>query len=363
MARGAWWLGLGWLGWAAGCGGEPRTEAIPASQIWEEGEQTSVEEPITYAKRGAGRGYGLPRAGQPGIEDLIALFPDETISFGDPSIFSSDELSYASETCSTWSSRALGELPMELEVAVTLYPRQYMKINVCGQDERHYGVYTVEDDTGGIIVLRNSRVAPFTYGDRIKLKVEAITLTFGQDLDTRAVLVSEVEPAEQPRTRDEDGEEVLDKTIYYEEVDEPFGPEHATRVLQVEGTVVVSPSNQNFGAMIVSSEPLEFVDVGELRGELLQCVRQCESGLRTSGRCASAEAIAQICPAACDGAGPTVDLETLPVCWQVGIDSELQRRGFRATPGQRIRARGPIVNNYDRQMWVLSTGQVEFLDE
>ena len=46
----------------------------------------------------------------------------------------------------------------------------------------------------------------------------------------------------------------------------------------------------------------------------------------------------------------------------LGISAELGRRGFAPAYGTHLRIRGPVVNSFDVQMWVLSPGQVEFLD-
>ena len=65
-------------------------------------------------------------------------------------------------------------LPMTVEGIVTTYPRYFQKKLVCGEDERFYGSYFLQDSTGGILVLRDSRIANFTFGDRVRLKVRGI---------------------------------------------------------------------------------------------------------------------------------------------------------------------------------------------
>ncbi len=347
----------------AGCGGEVRQDIVPNETIWGEGgEQEFADEEITYMSREEGDNrYGLPREGKPGIADLIALFPQEGLGFGDPNIFASPEFEDAPQVCSSWSNEVIADLPMDIEVVVTLYPRQYQKVSICGQDERHYGSYTVEDDTGGMLVLRDGRVAEFTYGDRITLRVHAVTLTFGRDLDTRAILVADVLPAEQPRV-EEDGGEVLVREILYEEASEPFGTENVGKVYQVDGYVHEAPTNDNFGSMILTSKKFDVGAGNRELGDLLQCVRGCEA--RLSRTCPTSSVWGDVCVGLCEESeSGNIPPEDLPVCWQVGLGSELQRRGFQPQPGQRVVARGPVVHSFDYQMWVLSYGQVEVFDE
>jgi hypothetical protein len=338
---------------------------LEPDQIWDNTVQESpVEEPIRYVRRAEGVTYGLPRAGREGIADLLALFPTETLGRTDPNIFSSAEMAEAADRCADWSSQGLSALPMEIEAVVTLHPRQYQKIPVCDQDERHYGTYTIEDDTGGLLVLRDSRVATFTYGDRVKLTVHAIMLTFGGDLDTRAILVADVEPTTQKRERDpETGADQIVREILYNRKATTFGTEDVAQVKQVEGYVLVPPTNANFNAMIVSDKPFGRPDSASLQGERLQCVRNCEAELFRSGSCPASDALGPVCRNLCDGTQTSVNPDDLPTCWQVGIDAELGRRGFAPGFGTRLRATGPVVNSFDYQMWVLSLGQIEILEE
>jgi len=335
-----------------GCSVELSDEAIPVDEIWST-DPTSPEpdEEIAFADRDADQVYGLPREGGSSIADLIELFPETPLRGGDPDIFVAADTRVSTDQCRGGEPVELDELPMTVEGVITLHPRQYMKVQICGQDERHYGAYTVEDDTGGIIVLRDSRVAPFSFGDRVRVEVHALTLTFGPELDTRAILVADVEiVADLP-----EGE------VLYQPLEEPFSSDHVARVHQVRGFVHVEPTNQNFNSMILTSSPIGRSAGGaEMTGELLQCVRTCE--VRCLDNCPSSEACADICPEAClrDG-GAAVDPATLPTCWMIGLDAELGRRGYSPAYGTELRVRGPVVNNFDVQMWVMSTGQVDEL--
>ncbi|MFT6400290.1 MAG: hypothetical protein ACJAYU_005061 [Bradymonadia bacterium] len=335
----------------AACG-DARTVATPVDEIWgSEPVRITADEAIEFADREAGAIYGLPRDGMASVADLIAVFPEDGQGGGDPNIFIGPNVTIPTDQCRGGAPVVVPELPMTIEAVVTLHPRQYMKVEICGQDERHYGVYTVEDDTGGIIVLRDSRVAPYTFGDRVRLTVDAVTLTFNSDADTRAILVAAVE-----RIPEETGQDVL-----YRNATEPFTTEYVGQVKQVEGFVHVEPTNLNFNSMVMTSELVSRRQRGEdFTGELLQCVRTCEVQCLT--RCPSTEACADICPDACvSEGGVSVPAADLPVCWLIGIDAELGRRGFQPAYGTELQVRGPVVNNFDVQMWVISPGQVEEL--
>lgn len=348
----------------AACGPDPRQTPVSEEEIWGQTvEDDPVEEPITYIRRTESNGYGLPRAGREGIADLIALFPQETLQRDAPNIFSSAELATSADNCSDWSSNPIAGLPIEIEAVVTLHPRQYQKLAICDQDERHYGSYTIEDDTGGLLVLRDSRVAPYTYGDRVKLTVHAVMLTFGGDLDTRAVLVADVELSEQKKARNEEtNEQELVREIFYERTNSIFGTQDVVKVRQVEGYVLVEPTNDNFNSMVLADKAFGAADDAPLEGSRLQCVRNCEAAMFSSGSCPVAEATEPTCRALCDGSRTSVEASELPTCWQIGIDAELGRRGFAPPFGTHLRATGPVVNSFDYEMWVLSLGQMEILD-
>ncbi len=340
---------------------DPREDPLSGEEIWGTGDAPEpAAAQIDYRERRDGAGYGLPRPGQKGIADLIALFPTEEAGFNDPDIFAAPGVfdGPGAFQCRGGSPRVVNELPIEIEAVVTIYPRQYMKVTVCGQDERHYGSFTLEDDTGGIVVLRDSRVTPWSYGDRVKVKVNALMLTFGRDLDTRAILLSDIEPAPQAI----EGGQVI-KPIFFEKKSEPFTAADASRVKQIEGFVHIQPTNDNFGSLVLTSTPIP-VGVGgqTFQGEALQCVRSCEFACQ-QGPCESALVCGDACAEACLRLGGTsVSNDALPKCWMVGVDSELQRRGFFPSVGARLQIRGPVVNNFDRAMWLLDLGQVQELD-
>ena len=49
-------------------------------------------------------------------------------------------------------------------------------------------------------------------------------------------------------------------------------------------------------------------------------------------------------------------------CWEVGIDSELGRRGFSPPLGAHVEIIGPVASSFGRKIWMHRLGQIRFLD-
>ncbi|TVQ91336.1 MAG: hypothetical protein EA397_09750 [Deltaproteobacteria bacterium] len=138
---------------------------------WPEGVDYDVQEPIRFTPE--------PYPDLPGDRPGVRALRDALL----PSI----ELTYAPgdgyPPGSECEFRESAELPWELEGIVTLHPEWYMKLRGCNRaEEKYYGNWFIEDATSGIFVVGDSRVAPFTVGDRVKLKVRAVRTNFGMDM-------------------------------------------------------------------------------------------------------------------------------------------------------------------------------------
>jgi hypothetical protein len=187
-------------------------------------------------------------------------------------------------------------LPAYIEGIVTLHPRLFQKVSVCGQDERYYGVYYLQDESGGIMVLRDSRLAAFTYGNRVRMRVRGVMQQFG----TQAVMTYDNSEIYKPETRYD---------IYYEEADEPLGPDDVGKVRRVRGTVISEPTNDNFNELILRNDD------------------------------------------------DTHD-------FAVALDREFGMRGVELELGQRVQITGPVAESYGAfTVLVASLGQIEWLDE
>ncbi|MCB9554336.1 MAG: hypothetical protein H6705_21100 [Myxococcales bacterium] len=338
---------------SAGCADDVRDAPLIDESRRDPGEQVPVEEPVEYERRTDQNGYGLPRAGEPGIADVIALMPSESIAAGDADIWAAD--GDAPPCPDPDRVEILADLPITIEAVVTLHPRQYLKVPTCDQDERNYGSFVVEDDTGGIVVLRNSRVTEYTVGDRVRLTVRALMFTF-RDPTTRVVLAADIERAERPDDQR--------RPVLYEDLTERYSLADVSETRRIEGVVIQRPDNTNFGAMTVASR-LPEVPADPVE-PTINCRETCpatctrnQCGAASSAQCKS------LCDAVCaTGVQATADIrEAVPICWAVGVDQELQRRGFGPTVGSRVEVFGPVFDSFNLQMWVQRLGQVRVLDE
>ncbi|MBA2664978.1 MAG: hypothetical protein H0U74_22010 [Bradymonadaceae bacterium] len=208
---------------------------------YDQGSYVGVTEPITFTDTP----YAANTAtGVSSISSLLGVFPaQEFVWYGlgkdDPYPYSGD--CDPGRPAGVTAPQNLASLPMTIEGTVTLHPRYFQKIAVCGSDERYYGSYVLQDATGGILVLRDSRIAEFDYGDRVRLRVRGVLKYF----DTRAVLVY-------------DQEEILTSSasrepIYYQRLTRNFVAADSGQVFRVRGRVIGEATNQNFNEMKIQS--------------------------------------------------------------------------------------------------------------
>ncbi|MCA9545405.1 MAG: hypothetical protein KC613_13470 [Myxococcales bacterium] len=353
------WLALAVVASAAACA-SPNDTRTPPGDIWSVApEQRDVQEPVDFRERGPGVAYGLPAPGQPGLADLIALLPDEGVDRDAPNLWADAELTFSTDQCQGGGPNVVDDLPMEVEVVVALHPRQYLKVPVCNQDERNYGSYVVVDDSGGIAVLRDARTEPFTFGDRLRMKVRALMQAFG-DEGARYILVAEVEKLPVPLV---DGQP--DRPVLFErmgEADGPFQIADIGRVVRVEGYVITSPTNDNFNDLVISSQPIP--EGGSRATADGVCLELCNGAC--GARCSTednAYCVDTVCPSLCQAEGARVTEDQLPVCWATSVDVELGRRGFSVERGAHIAITGPVVRGFQRQnQWVNRLGQIERLE-
>ena len=144
--------------------------------------------------------------------------------------------------------------------------------------------------------------------------------------------------------------------MYYDRLTVPFSDADFTKVKRIEGWAIQAPSNKNFGALIVADRDIQVVP-----GQATN--RVCESNCFIQCKCGQDVCRELVCPAVCTGEEKQFDSAELPVCWQVGFDVELTRRGFGVEAGDQLTVTGPVVDNYDIQIWVQDIGQIEILSE
>lgn len=211
---------------------------------YHEPEEESVEEPLDFTDdEDAYDGIG----GEMSIAELQDLYEDdETVWYGlapgDP--YPQGDEHVLDEDCDPGPfeniAAEVDELPETIEGVATLHPRYLQNVPVCGQEQRYYGSYFLQDDSGGILVLKNSRIADFTFGNRVRLRVRGIVKHF----ETPAVLVHDEQEVVEPDTTHD---------LYYEDADGELGDDDAGEVRRVRGEVVQAPTNDNFNEMILES--------------------------------------------------------------------------------------------------------------
>lgn len=195
------------------------------------------------------------------------------------------------------------QLPATIEGVVTLAPQHYEKVTICGQDHRFYGSYFLQDDSGSILVLRDSRISDFTYGDRVRLRVRGIVKQFG----TMGVTVAdevEVERdysatpyetlTESYASRFDRDSERWRRQVECRRISDAFAvPPGLGNNYRVTGRICQEPNNRNFNEMSLQPGEDECVDDPDFT-------------------------------------------------WNVSLGLELGRRGLDLEPGQVVTATGPV---------------------
>jgi hypothetical protein len=192
-------------------------------------------------------------------------------------------------------------LPMTIRGVVTLYPRYFVKPSICGSDERYYGTFFIQDGSGGMMVLRDSRTAGFTFGDVVELRVKGLMKFFDYDailsFDSLRVVTDEYVSVD-----DANGK----KDIYVQEITRPFAGTDQGSVMRVTGVITQEATNNNFNEMRLTSP---------------------------------------------DGS----------VIWIISLDREIGQRNPDWKLGDTLEVTGPVLNSFGLKIIVMSYGQVNKL--
>ena len=253
---------------------------------------TEQEEPIAFSTTP----YTVQ--GPASIAELYALFPspaDVVVWQG----FEADSPYPVSPDCqpdrnTPYTPVTLPELPKTIEGIITLHPRLYQKRAICDNDERFYGSFIIQDATAGIVVLRDSRLTTFTYGDRVRLRVRGLMLNAfpnGGPFYT-VQLFDQVEVIERAQP------------IYYEALEREFTNADIGLVKRVRGKIVLMPDNNNFGEMELA------------------------------------------------------DPDDPSVTWFASLDSELSKRRPEFKLGDTLEITGPVLDNFGLRIMIASFGQI-----
>lgn len=211
-----------------------------SDEWYDDGVGQDVEEPVLFTDVP----YDFPVAAGDGIGFLNSdLFPVPAGSSG------SDRVAWGSVDVTGRTSGCqrltVTELPMVIEAIATIHPRYYFKSSGCDwdSDEKYYGSFFVQDRTGGVFVLGDTKVAHFVQGDRIRIRARAAKTSFGLNM---IYAWDELEVIEH------------DVPIYYQHPTDTFeamkaaGTDPIGRVYRVTGEVVVPADT--FGEFVIEDD-------------------------------------------------------------------------------------------------------------
>lgn len=172
--------------------------------------------------------------GETSIADVSALIKyNEQVWYG---VSPMDERPNPDQACGTFDNPVdeLTELPTTIEGIVTLHPRYFEKIGFCGSDERYYGAYFLQDSSGGIQILKDTRIADFDVGDRVSVRVRGVMQEFGAGF----VMIW-------------DDETVIsrDNEVYAQEAGPLLVADDLGKVVKIRGKVADPPTSSNFNAV------------------------------------------------------------------------------------------------------------------
>jgi hypothetical protein len=260
------------------------------------GDPYAPEEPVAFTDAP----YDIPAEGEPGIGEL--LYPVFPAPFGGALAASEAP---DGPPCAGW--RVTEDLPLRVIGVVTILPQYYIKSSGCGADEKFYTSYFIEDDTGGVMVLGNSRSAMFDAGDVVELEVRSVQYSFENRLVYGYEVVADLTMN-------------LPLAIHYEVKQAPFDASDIGRVRRVTGTVVQEPDG--FGAFYLHPD-----------GQDAPCV-------------------------------PPANNDEDPVgCAIANLSTELNRRPVQIPAGTRLTMTGPVASSFGYKLIITRLGQIERLDE
>lgn len=227
-------------------------------------------------------------------------------------------------------------LPREFWAMVTLHPRLYYKGEGCQpnendrphpqrdevgsrlqSEEKYYGNFFIEDDSGGVFVQNDSKVAHFKMGDRVRVRIRGV----GERFDLQSVVSHDILE--------------VDRGPY------PMAWTHA-------------------GDTTCSGIPADFdsndaADLADLAGRDVECAY--DDGALV-GRMLRATGKVLTLP---DTFGGFLLEDDDGFVHQLTLDSELNRRKWSFPIGSRIQATGPVLNSFGNPIVIMKVGQVEVL--
>jgi hypothetical protein len=172
-----------------------------------------------------------------GATDGIGAFEDDLFPVAaNKTLFAEGDAYEGGSGC---DAEETSDLPREIEGVATILPRFYIKVDGCDGDssEKYYGSFFIQDASGGMFVLGDSKLAQFEAGNKVKIRARAVRTTFDFDMVYNFDLVD------------------IDRSITPIHYDVPVGPlgsDDHSKVMRVSG--VVSTDTDTFGAFQITSD-------------------------------------------------------------------------------------------------------------
>jgi len=246
--------------------------------------------------------YDIPANPADGIAQLLA---DTITGTANQTVFSTAAYPSWGGACNGWGST--GNLPREIEAVVTILPRSYFKSNGCApnnnfNDEKYYGSFFLEDNTGGVFIVGDTKVDLFGPGDKIRIRVHGMRRSFDLNLIYNWELL-DIERDYSP--------------VYYQPATS-LGAADVGETRRVVGEVVTEPDT--FGSFQIRPDGVDPLQCDPETGRFFQCV-------------------------------------------VLSLDSEINRRRYHFPVGSRIQATGPVTYSFSTyQINILEKGQIQALD-
>lgn len=274
-------VGAGLLSTIAMAGCAEATDPSSPDDRFDDGNHTGIEAPYEYA---ALQDHNFDVRGETSIRSLLdTSFPGGSgdtapVWYGfapDDAYPTGDERTFGEACEPNFQNRVykLDNLPATIEGIVTIEPQRYEKVSTCGEDHRYYGTYFIQDETGSILVLKDSRISDFSVGDRVKLDVRGVTKQFGR---LSVAAFDDEEVVKRAEERDTSG-------APYEKLTQSFGkrfgkpagwargntcwdlngfnvPEGFGNNFRITGRVCREPNNRNFNELLLQKGTKKCVD-------------------------------------------------------------------------------------------------------
>lgn len=193
------------------------------ADFWAPPADAAVDESIPYTAEP----YGLD-GGIGALADAVFPTSDDTVAFGPDDAYSTND-------CDTSIDE---DLPREVTGVATLDSRYYFKTEGCsGDDEKYYGSFFIQDDTGGLFVLGDTKAGTISAGDVVTLRVRGVRTSFDLDMVYAWDLVSN---------------DTTGRAVHYDVAVDALGDEDVAKVVRIEGTVMSEPDT--FGEFVVEHD-------------------------------------------------------------------------------------------------------------